>query len=88
MHGYELMQEIRARSDGVFALGQGTVYPLLYALERKGLIQAAWDEPENGGRRRKVYRLTSGGSAAAEESLEQWVAFVRGMSRVLGGAGA
>jgi DNA-binding PadR family transcriptional regulator len=88
MHGYELMQEISARSDGVFALGQGTVYPLLYSLERKGLIKARWEEPREGTRRRKVYRLTGGGTAAFEERVAEWSEFVRGMSRVLGGTGA
>jgi len=87
MYGYELMREIRLRSDGVFALGQGTIYPLLYALERKRSIVAEWVEPEDGGRRRKYYRLTERGTARSADRVAEWGGFVRGMSRVLGVAG-
>jgi PadR family transcriptional regulator PadR len=84
MYGYELVTEVTERSAGAFTVGQGTVYPLLYALERKGLIRAEWREPKTRGRRRKYYRLTRKGSSTAADRISEWKDFVAGMSRVLG----
>lgn len=83
MYGYELVQELTRRSRGAFELGQGTVYPLLYSLERKGLIEAAWITPDDGGRRRKDYSLTKSGRAAMRQRIDAWKSFVRGVSSVL-----
>ena len=44
MYGYEIATALGARSDGIFALGQGTLYPLLYSLESKGLIRVSREE--------------------------------------------
>jgi DNA-binding PadR family transcriptional regulator len=88
MYGYELMGQIRERSDGAFALGQGTVYPLLYTLERKGLIRAEWEKADGPGRRKKFYLLTRKGAEAVSERVEEWRDFVLGMNRVLGLGGA
>lgn len=84
MYGYELVQEVSERSAGAFSVGQGTVYPLLYALERKGLIRAEWREPTGRGRRRKYYRLTKRGTRTAADRIAEWKSFAAGMSRVLG----
>ena len=86
MYGYELVSEIQARSRGVFELAQGTVYPLLYTLERKGLVRAVWETPgAEGGRRRKYYLLTEPGRKAVDEHLAQWSHLVKGMNLILGG---
>jgi DNA-binding PadR family transcriptional regulator len=61
---------------------------LLYALERRKLLRADWVEPTDGGRRRKYYGLTKIGTAASADRVAEWAVFVRGMSRVLGGAHA
>src|ERR1043165_7086963 len=44
MYGYEMATALAARSEGVFALGQGTLYPVLYSLEKKGLIRVSREE--------------------------------------------
>lgn len=85
MHGYQLVQTIRARSDGIFDLSEGTVYPLLYGLEDKGLVKGAWESP-SGERRRKVYTLTARGRQALTRRLVQWAQFARGMGLVTGEA--
>ena len=85
-YGYELVQEIRERTGGLLGLRQGTVYPLLYTLERKGLVEGVWDRAGGEGeRRRKYYALTPEGRRAVSEDLAQWAVLARGMSLLLGG---
>ena len=56
-HGYKLVERLRQRSEGIFELGEGTLYPLLYKLEDKGLISGKW-EAGSGERRKRVYHIT------------------------------
>src|SRR5580658_4802593 len=73
MYGYELAAELNRRTDGIFALGQGTLYPLLYSLERKKLIRVAREEiSPDQGRRRRYYALTAAGKAELESNLTTW----------------
>ncbi len=88
-HGYEIMKALEQRSDGVFDLGQGTVYPLLYSLEEQGLLRGR--ERTVGGRRRKVYSLTAAGRRSLSERVERWRTFQKAvdhflMPGVIGGA--
>ncbi|MBN2447673.1 MAG: helix-turn-helix transcriptional regulator [Phycisphaerae bacterium] len=82
MYGYELVEDLAKRSDGVLGMGQSTVYPMLYNLEAKGLIQARWRDAPTG-RERKYYRLTKKGVAQLARDTEQWQAVARAM-QVLG----
>jgi transcriptional regulator len=84
LHGYELARRLRARTDGVFELGEGTLYPLLYKLEDKGLIKGKW-ESGDGQRRRRVYRITARGRRNLAARTEQWQALARGMALALQG---
>jgi PadR family transcriptional regulator len=43
-HGYALVESVRERSDGVFDLAEGTIYPALYRLERQGLVASRWED--------------------------------------------
>ena len=89
MYGYEIATALAARSEGIFALGQGTLYPLLYSLESKGLIRVSREEEAPGaGRRRCYYKLTSAGKAELEANLLTWGQIARGMKLVLGGGAA
>jgi len=72
-HGYRLVDELRERSDGTFDLAEGTVYPALYRLERRGHVTSAWETAT--GRRRRVYRLTARGRSALEQRRGEWQAF-------------
>ncbi|MFZ9011789.1 MAG: PadR family transcriptional regulator, partial [Anaerohalosphaeraceae bacterium] len=56
MYGYELSEALEQRSEGILTLGRGTLYPLLYNLEAKGLVAAEWDENESK-RKRRYYSI-------------------------------
>ena len=52
MYGYELCQALEQRSQEIFSLGKGTLYPLLYNLEAKGQVVAEWETADSGRKRR------------------------------------
>jgi len=71
MYGYQLVEAVSRKTDGVLAMGQSTLYPLLYNLEAKGLISGTWRTSESG-RKRKYYALTTKGAAYLDERRKQW----------------
>lgn len=71
MYGYELIGALDERTSGVLALGQSTLYPMLYHMERKGLIRARWRRAVSG-RRRKYYGVTAAGDAALQRYRDEW----------------
>ncbi len=71
MHGWGITERIEQWSESVLQLGQGTLYPALYRLERQGLIESEWGTSENN-RRAKFYRLTAGGRARLGEEAASW----------------
>ena len=80
-HGYDIMKTLAARSQGVFELGQGTIYPLLYSLEEAGLIKSATQTVD--GRRRRVYSLTRPGRKSLAGRKKRWDAFQAAVTDVL-----
>ncbi|MAT72107.1 MAG: PadR family transcriptional regulator [Planctomycetaceae bacterium] len=80
-YGYELVEALRQQSDGVLAMGQSTLYPMLYNLEAKGLVAARVDE--SGPRSRRYYRLTRQGEKKLANDRQQWAALVDAL-RMLG----
>lgn len=72
MYGYELSQAIEQRSGSILTLGKGTLYPLLYNLEAKGLVTAEVQESENK-RKRRYYSITSKGRNVLSTQKEQWL---------------
>jgi PadR family transcriptional regulator PadR len=89
MYGYELAAELDRRSNGVFALGQGTLYPLLYSLEAKGQIRVSREEASpQQGRTRRYYAVTAKGRAELEANVVTWREIARGMRLVLEGSHA
>ena len=79
MYGYELVEALERDSGGLLALGQSTVYPLLYNLEGKGHVESVWREAPNG-RRRKYYRATASGRKWLEGQRSQWAKLVEAMT--------
>jgi PadR family transcriptional regulator, regulatory protein PadR len=82
-YGYQIVEDLNKRAGGLLELGEGTVYPVLHRIERRGLIKSYWRIGENG-RKRKYYLLTPVGRAALEENRRQWGDLVRIMGGVLG----
>jgi len=83
MYGYELVAELRKRSDSVIDLPEGTVYPALRRLEREGLIGGRWVDVA-GGPRRRYYGLTPQGQRALAEGRRSWRRFAAAADGMLG----
>jgi PadR family transcriptional regulator len=81
LHGYGVIERLRAGSAGRIDLPTGTVYPALHRLERAGLVRSAWSE--TSGRRRRSYRLTPAGTAALESSRTGWEEFAGAVTALL-----
>ena len=78
MYGYELVEALSTQTEGVLAMGQSTLYPMLYNLEAKDLIEAEWRQSDSG-RDRKYYRLTGKGKKRLEQDTEAWRSLVKAM---------
>jgi transcriptional regulator len=70
-HGWGLAERLEDVSDGVFCVNQGSVYPALQRLKRKGFVRSSWGVSENG-RRARFYELTGGGAGALKDELARW----------------
>ena len=82
LHGWGISKRVRALSNDVLQINQGSLYPALYRLEERGLIEATWGiSPE--GRKAKFYRLTDAGRAALTEERATWRAFSGAVEAVL-----
>ncbi len=79
MYGYELVETLAAKSNGVLDMGQSTLYPMLYNLEAQGFVKAQWREAESG-RQRKYYALTGKGKKRLAAETKQWRAVAGAMS--------
>ena len=82
MYGYEMIEVLRERSQNVFELKAGTLYPLLHGLEEKGMLTAY--EKEAGNKIRKYYSITKRGRKMLEEKKGEWEIYSRAVANVLG----
>ena len=87
MHGWGITERIENWSEEVLCLGQGTLYPALYRLERQGLIGSNWGTTENN-RRARYYALTAAGRRHLEREMESWQRMARAINLVLKAAQA
>ncbi|ASA21343.1 PadR family transcriptional regulator [Paenibacillus donghaensis] len=85
LYGYELIKALEQRSQGVFALKEGTLYPLLHAMENERWVEAYWTEVE--GRKRKYYRILEQGTEKLKEKRAEWRLFRGAVDAVLGEEG-
>jgi transcriptional regulator len=81
-HGYGIARAIEDATDGVVAIEEGSLYPALYRMERKGWVEAEWGLSELG-RRAKFYRLTPRGRRQLTAQSADWARFAAAISRVL-----
>ena len=82
LHGWGISKRIQQISRGVLEVNQGSLYPALYRLEDRGLIEAEWGiSPE--GRRAKFYELTAAGKRALREEKRSWKLFSEAVELIL-----
>lgn len=81
MYGYEMIDTLRKKSENVFELKAGTLYPLLHGLEEKGMLLVY--EKECGGKVRKYYSLTREGRKMLEKKVQEWREYETAVSNVL-----
>jgi transcriptional regulator len=85
MHGWGITERIEQWSESVLQLGQGTLYPALYRLERQDLIKSEWGVTENN-RKARYYALTARGRRHLTDVLAQWRRVSRAINLVLDAA--
>jgi PadR family transcriptional regulator len=81
-HGYAIARYIESTSGEAVLVEEGSLYPALYRLERRGLLEAEWGTSELG-RRAKLYRLTDSGREQLAAETAMWRRFSAGVSKVL-----
>lgn len=85
MHGWGISQRIQQLSADALQIGQGSLYPALYRLEKRGLVKATWQTTENN-REGKYYALTRAGQRALDAEVKAWRHFTAVVDLVLGHA--
>lgn len=81
MYGYEMIETLRKRSENVFELKAGTLYPLLHSLEEKSYLTCY--EQEVSGKVRKYYSITKSGRHFLERKKNEWTQYTRAVTNVL-----
>jgi PadR family transcriptional regulator PadR len=82
LHGWGITDRLEQGSARVLQVGQGSLYPALYRLERQGLVASEWRMTENN-RRARYYRLTREGSRRLVEERRQWIRMSQAVNMVL-----
>jgi PadR family transcriptional regulator PadR len=85
MYGYKIIKELELQSESVFELKEGTLYPILHALEEENLLESYWEEFD--GRKRKYYHLTRKGTKRLKEKQEEWKVYSKSVEKVLSFSG-
>lgn len=84
MYGYQMIKKLSEKSQNVFEFKEGTLYPILHALEEKNLIYSYWDD--TGIKKRKYYSITKEGKKHLQEKKNEWNIFSTGVNQIVGGA--
>jgi PadR family transcriptional regulator, regulatory protein PadR len=82
LHGYAIAKSIEDTSGETVIVEEGSLYPALYRMERRGWLEAEWGSSELG-RRAKLYRLTRAGRSQLSAETETWRRFAAGVSKIL-----
>jgi len=83
LHGYAITSLIRRQSDEALLVEEGTLYPALWRLESKGLVEAEWGLSDNN-RKAKYYNLTSAGRHYLRAETKTWEAYAEAVAKILG----
>jgi len=85
-HGYAIARWLEETTKDAIQVEEGSLYPALYRMERKGWIEAEWGTSELG-RKAKLYKLTATGRRRLRTETSEWTEFARAVSTVLSAAG-
>jgi PadR family transcriptional regulator len=80
-YGYALVKAINDKHEGLLALGEGTIYPVLYRMEEKGLLSSEVQK-SSSGRKRKYYQVSKEGKHSLAENMSQWDALSKVMEKI------
>jgi PadR family transcriptional regulator PadR len=81
-YGYEIVSKLTMQTNGALEVTDGTLYPVLYRLERNGFVTVRWETPERGVPR-KYYRLTDTGRDELGRLTHEWTTFAKAMTKLL-----
>jgi PadR family transcriptional regulator PadR len=84
MYGYQMIEELRRKSDSTFDLKAGTLYPLLHGLEKDGIV-SAYEDSADSERVRKYYHLSKKGKRLLTDKQSEWTAYAKAVQKVLNG---
>jgi PadR family transcriptional regulator, regulatory protein PadR len=82
LHGWAISQRIQQLSSEVLQVPQGSLYPALHRLERRGLVKSSWDTTDNN-RRARYYHLTPLGRRQLEKETADWRKLVGAVTQLL-----
>ena len=82
LHGWAIAERLHQISSATLLVRQGSLYPALHRLERRGVISEAWGETDTG-RQAKYYTLTAAGRAHLRSESARWAAYSRAVTRAL-----
>lgn len=82
-YGYQIIQELKEKSEETFLLKDGTLYPILYRLEDDGLVISKWSEAEGKQVPRKYYEITKAGREALADIKTVWEHISHGISKIM-----
>jgi transcriptional regulator len=82
MHGYAIGRWIEDATEQALAVEEGSLYPALYRMEKRGWIEAEWGTSELG-RRAKFYRLTRKGRQQLASDTQAWTAFAAAVNKIM-----
>jgi DNA-binding PadR family transcriptional regulator len=82
MYGYQIIKELKERSQGYFRFKEGTLYPALHRLEAAGLVRGSWERLPSG-KERRYYYLTDKGRKLLEEMVAEWRGFSAAVNLVM-----
>ena len=85
MYGYQMIEELEKKSQNVFKLKAGTLYPLLHTLEQQGMVES-YEQTSERARQRKYYRITPKGKKTLQDKKLEWEAYASTVNRILGGS--
>ena len=82
MHGYGITERLQRLSDDVLTIDEGSLYPALYRMQKKGLLKSKWGRSANN-RKARFYSMTGKGRKELEKSLHSWTRFSEAVTRAL-----